>query len=154
MVKARGGGGITAELEDKSERGRTRTREENNINNNMDSSRKSRSLPNICKEKPTIKHAWKASDEVEEKFEKETGSEEPSLIALYLQQRERGDRNSWNGTSRPDICDSSEASFSEEVFNNKVSWNRQDFTITLTLIVRITILQNVQLLEKIKKIIC
>ena len=42
MVKARGGGGITAELEERLERGRTRTREENNINNNMDSSRKSR----------------------------------------------------------------------------------------------------------------
>ena len=138
MVKARGGVGITAELEEKLERGRTRTREENNINNNMDSSRKSRSLPNICKEKPTIKHAWKASDEDQEKFEKEVVSEEPNLIKLYLQQR--GDRNSWNGTSRGDICDSGEASFSEEVFNNKVSrsWNRQDFTIRLPLIARIT----------------
>ena len=135
MVKARGGGGITAELEEKLERGRTRTREENNINNNMDSSRKSRSLPNICKEKPTIKQAWKVSDEDQEKFEKEIGSEEPNLIKLYLQQR--GDRNSWNGTSRGDICDSSEASFSEEVFNNKVSWNRQHFTIRLPIIIRI-----------------
>ena len=71
MVKARGGAGLTAELEEKLERGRTRTREENNINNNMDSSRKSRSLPNICKEKPIIKHAWKASDEDQEKFEAE-----------------------------------------------------------------------------------
>ena len=44
MVKARGSGGITADLEEKLERGRTRTREENNINNNMDSSRKSRSV--------------------------------------------------------------------------------------------------------------
>ena len=130
MVKAREGGGITAELEEKLERGRTRTREENNINNNMDSSRKSRSLPNICKEKPTIKQAWKASDEDQEKFEKENVSEEPNLIKLYLQQR--GDRNSWNGTSRGDIYDSSEASFSEEVFNNKVSGscNRPDFTMT------------------------
>ena len=127
MVKARGSGGITADLEEKLERGRTRTREENNINNNMDSSRKSRSLPNICKEKPIIKHAWKASDEDQEKFEAEIVSEEPSLIKLYLQQR--GDRNSWNGTSRGDISHSGEASFSEEVFNNKVSCNRQEFTI-------------------------
>ena len=138
MVKARGGGGITAELEEKLERGRTRTREENNINNNMDSSRKSRSLPNICKEKPTIKHAWKASDEVQEKFEKEIVSEEPNLIKLYLQQR--GDRNSWNGTSRGDICDSGEASYSEEVFSTKVSWNRQNFR--LPEIVRIIIRKN------------
>ena len=140
MVKARGGGGLTGELEEKLERGRTRTREENNINNNMDSSRKSRSLPNICKEKPVIKHAWKASDEEEEKFEKEIVSEEPNLIKLYLQQR--GDRNSWNGTSRGDIGDSREASFSEEVFSNKVSCSRQDFTVRLPFIVRIRIRQN------------
>ena len=127
MVKARAGTGITPELEEKLERGRTVSREENNINNNMDSSRKSRSLPNICKEKPVIKHAWKASDEEEEKLEKEIVSEEPNLIKLYLQQR--GDRNSWNGTSRGDIGESREASFSEEVFNNKVSCNRQDFSI-------------------------
>ena len=42
MMKARAG--VTAEVEEKMERGRTRTREENNINNNMDSSRKSRYL--------------------------------------------------------------------------------------------------------------
>merc|ERR550532_3161182 len=108
MVKARGGVGITAELEEKLERGRRRTREENNINNNMDSSRKSRSLPNICKEKPVIKHAWKASTEDEEKFQREILSDEPNLIKLYLQQR--GDRNSWNGTSRCDYYDSNETS--------------------------------------------
>jgi len=99
-------------------RGRSRTREENNINNNMDSSRKSRSLPNICKDKPLIKHAWKASDEEEEKFQREILSEEPNLIKLYLQQR--GDRNSWNGVSRAsDVSDSNEASYSEEEITNK-----------------------------------
>ena len=77
-----------------------------------------RSLPNICKEKPTIKHAWKGSDEEEEKFQKEILSDEPSLIKLYLQQR--GDRNSWNGTSRGDICESGGASAEEEVFSSKV----------------------------------
>ena len=77
-----------------------------------------RSLPNICKEKPTIKHAWKGSDEEEEKFQKEILSDEPSLIKLYLQQR--GDRNSWNGTSRGDICESVGASAEEEVFSSKV----------------------------------
>ena len=41
MVRARAGG---TEQEEKTERGRRRTREENNINNNMDSSRKSRSV--------------------------------------------------------------------------------------------------------------
>jgi len=96
------------------ERGRTRTREENNINNNMDSSRKSRSLPNISKEKPLIKHAWKATDEDEEKFQHEILSDEPNLIKLYLQQR--GDRNSWNGTSRCDYYESSDTSFSDDAF--------------------------------------
>ena len=38
-MRARGG---TVEVEERADRGRTRTREENNINNNMDSSRKSR----------------------------------------------------------------------------------------------------------------
>jgi len=94
------------------ERGRRRTREENNINNNMDSSRKSRSLPNICKEKPVIRHAWKASNEDEEKFQREILSDEPNLIKLYLQQR--GDRNSWNGTSRCDYYDSNETSREDE----------------------------------------
>jgi len=83
--------------QDTRERGRTRTREENNINNNIDSSRKSRSLPNICKEKPALRQAWAATED-EEKFQKEIMSEEPNLIKLYLQQR--GDRNSWNGTTR------------------------------------------------------
>merc|ERR1719186_2445087 len=96
------------------ERGRRRTREENNINNNMDSSRKSRSLPNISKEKPLIKHAWKATDEDEEKFQHEILSDEPNLIKLYLQQR--GDRNSWNGTSRCDYYESSDTSFSDDAF--------------------------------------
>ena len=78
-----------------------------------------RSLPNICKEKPTIKHAWRGSDEEEEKFRQEILSDEPSLIKLYLQQR--GDRNSWNGTSKGDIGEWSEASGEEQAFNNKVS---------------------------------
>ena len=52
-----------------------------------------RSLPNICKEKPPIKHAWRATDEDMEKFQREILSDEPSLIKLYLQQR--GDR--WGG---------------------------------------------------------
>ena len=85
-----------------------------------------RSLPNICKEKPVIKHAWRASDEDEEKFQREILGEEPNLIKLYLQQR--GDRNSWNGTgnslSRGDTSETSEpadASYSEDVFTNKVS---------------------------------
>ena len=39
MVRARAGG---TEQEEKTERGRRRTREENNINNNMDTNRKSR----------------------------------------------------------------------------------------------------------------
>merc|ERR1719323_2934796 len=94
------------------ERGRRRTREENNMNNNMDSSRKSRSLPNICKEKPVIRHAWKASNEDEEKFQIEILSDEPNLIKLYLQQR--GDRNSWNGTSKCDYYDSNETSREDE----------------------------------------
>merc|ERR1719394_2016840 len=96
------------------ERGRRRTREENNMNNNMDSSRKSRSLPNICKEKPVIRHAWKASNEDEEKFQREILCDEPNLIKLYLQQR--GDRNSWNGTSKCDYYDSNEASRDEDAF--------------------------------------
>lgn len=91
-----------------------------------------RSLPNICKDKPVIKHAWKASDEDEEKFQREILSEEPNLIKLYLQQR--GDRNSWNGTSRGDMYESSEASYSEEVFSNKVIdtvWSRYSSNMTL-----------------------
>ena len=91
-----------------------------------------RSLPNICKDKPVIKHAWKASDEDEEKFQREILSEEPNLIKLYLQQR--GDRNSWNGTSRGDMYESSEASYSEEVFSNKVIdtvWSRYSYNMTL-----------------------
>ena len=58
-----------------------------------------------------IKHAWKATDEDEEKFQREILADEPNLIKLYLQQR--GDRNSWNGTSRGEF-DSNEASFSED----------------------------------------
>ena len=69
-------------------------------------------MPNICKEKPLIKHAWKATDEEEEKFQREILSDEPSLIKLYLQQR--GDRNSWNGTSRTDYYDSNETSRDDE----------------------------------------
>ena len=51
------------------ERGRPRMRDENNINNNMDCARKSRSLPNISKDKPgTLKSAWRTPEEEEEKF--------------------------------------------------------------------------------------
>lgn len=94
-------------------RGRIKTKEENNINNNMDNSRKSRSLPNISKDKPPIKHAWKGTDEEEEKFQREILSDEPSLIALYLQQR-GGDRNSWGGIGHYDGQSSHESSYSEE----------------------------------------
>ena len=95
-----------------------------------------RSLPNICKDKPVIKHAWKASDEDEEKFQREILSEEPNLIKLYLQQR--GDRNSWNGTSRGDMYESSEASYSEEVFSNKViDTVLQRYSSNMTLILSI-----------------
>jgi len=114
MVKQKEPASATTEHGERGERGRTRTREENNINNNMDSSRKSRSLPNISKEKPLIKHAWKATDEDEEKFQHEILSDEPNLIKLYLQQR--GDRNSWNGTSRCDYYESSDTSFSDDAF--------------------------------------
>ena len=69
-----------------------------------------RSLPNIAKDKPVIRHAWRAADEEEEKFQREILGEEPNLIKLYLAQR--GDRSSWNGPSR-DLCESGEASFSE-----------------------------------------
>lgn len=71
-------------------------------------------MPNISKEKPLIKHAWKATDEDEEKFQHEILSDEPNLIKLYLQQR--GDRNSWNGTSRCDYYESSDTSFSDDAF--------------------------------------
>jgi len=94
-------------------RGRTKTKEENNINNNMDSSRKSRSLPNISKDKPPIKHAWKGTEEEEEKFQREILSDESSLIALYLQQR-GGDRNSWGGIGHYDGQSSQESSYSED----------------------------------------
>ena len=76
-----------------------------------------RSLPNIAKDKPLIKHAWKAADEDEEKFQREIMGEEPNLIKLYLAQR--GDRNSWNGTSR-DLYESGEGSFSESEPMKKV----------------------------------
>ena len=81
------------------------------IDPSLVSSLLSRSLPNIAKDKPLIKHAWRAVDEDEEKFQREIMGEEPNLIKLYLAQR--GDRNSWNGTSR-DLCESGEGSFSEE----------------------------------------
>ena len=76
-----------------------------------------RSLPNIAKDKPLIKHAWKAADEDEEKFQREIMADEPNLIKLYLAQR--GDRNSWNGTSR-DLYESGEGSFSESEPTKKV----------------------------------
>merc|ERR550532_3053522 len=82
MVRQQRGGVVMAgESGDRETRGRTRTKdkEENNINNNMDSSRKSRSLPNIAKDKPPIKHAWRAADEDEEKFQREIMAEEPNL---------------------------------------------------------------------------
>ena len=44
-------------------------------------------------------------------------AEEPNLIKLYLAQR--GDRNSWNGTSR-DLYESGEGSFSESEPMKKV----------------------------------
>ena len=64
-----------------------------------------------------IKHAWRAADEDEEKFQREIMGEEPNLIKLYLAQR--GDRNSWNGTSR-DLYESGEGSFSESELMKKV----------------------------------
>jgi len=96
------------------ERGRFRYREENSINNNMDSSKKSRSLPNISKDKPSIKHAWQNTEEEEEKFQREILNDEPSLIALYLQQR-GGDRNSWGGTGHYDCQSSHDSSVSEDL---------------------------------------
>ena len=74
-----------------------------------------------------IKHAWKASDEDEEKFQREILGEEPNLIKLYLQQR--GDRNSWNGhsLSQGDTSET-EGSYSEEP-GNKVSHIRMPVTI-------------------------
>ena len=48
----------------------------------------------------------------EEKFQREILSDEPNLIKLYLQQR--GDRNSWNGTSRCDYYESNETSREDE----------------------------------------
>lgn len=89
-----------------------------------------RSLPNIAKEKPVIKHAWKATDEEEEKFQREILSDEPSLIKLYLQQR--GDRNSWNGTPRCDFYDSNEtsreneAAFSMDADQGKIPLKNKD----------------------------
>ena len=52
-------------------------------------------------------------------------ADEPNLIKLYLQQR--GDRNSWNGTSRGEF-DSNEASFSEEVCS-KVMYSFDDILV-------------------------
>merc|ERR1719507_698849 len=71
-----------------------------------------------------IRHAWKASTEDEEKFQREILSYEPNLIKLYLQQR--GDRNSWNGTPRCEYYDSNETSregedaFSKEAEHVKI----------------------------------
>ncbi|XP_023327094.1 uncharacterized protein LOC111700428 [Eurytemora carolleeae] len=73
---------------DRDSRDRSRPGEENN-NNMADSTRKSRSMPNISK--PLVKTAWAE----EEKFTREASTDEPRLLNLYM--RGRGDRNSWNG---------------------------------------------------------
>lgn len=71
---------------------RARPGEENN-NDMADSTRKSRSLPNISK--PLVRAAWTE----EEKFTRETSKDEAKLLNLYM--RGRSDRNSWNGEGYP-----------------------------------------------------
>ena len=66
----------------------------------------------VDKEKSIIVNDFDDYFQDEEKFQREILSDEPNLIKLYLQQR--GDRNSWNGTSRCDYYESNETSREDE----------------------------------------